>query len=79
MKLCNSCLVVYCAYSVTQVQLTGIKGGEYCASIDVDISHEKIPGLKIANPRAVFRGLTYGQWAGVWMNNFFSDYPDVQP
>jgi len=34
-------------------------------------------GLKIASPRFVFRGLTYGQWAGVWMNQLFSDHPDI--
>lgn len=34
--------------------------------------------MNIADPRAVFRGLTYGQWAGVWMNKLFSDHPDIQ-
>ena len=42
-----------------------------------DIDHAVITGLKIADPRAVFRGLTYGQWAGVWMNHLFSEFPDI--
>jgi hypothetical protein len=33
--------------------------------------------IKIADPHYVFRGLTYGQWAGVWMNQLFSDKPDI--
>ena len=31
----------------------------------VDISHYYNSELRIANPRLVFRGLTYGQWQGV--------------
>lgn len=31
----------------------------------------------IAHPKEVFRGLTYGQWVGVWYNNLMSDYPDI--
>ena len=36
-----------------------------------------ISDLQIADPRYVFRGLTYGQWAGVWLNHLFSDKPDI--
>src|SRR6188474_1864451 len=32
---------------------------------------------KIADPKEVFRGLTYGQWVGVWYNNLMSQYPDI--
>ena len=32
---------------------------------------------KVANPKEVFRGLTYGQWVGVWYNNLLSDKPDI--
>jgi hypothetical protein len=32
---------------------------------------------KIADPKEVFRGLTYGQWVGVWYNNLMSEYPDI--
>jgi hypothetical protein len=38
---------------------------------------EIIKGLEIADPKAVFRGLTYGEWAGVWLNHLFSDKPDI--
>lgn len=41
------------------------------------IRHKAITGIEIANPKLVFRGLTYGQWAGVWMNKLFSDHPDI--
>jgi hypothetical protein len=40
-------------------------------------SHKEIKGLKIADPHFVFRGLTYGQWAAVWMNQLFSDSPET--
>lgn len=33
-------------------------------------------GFTIADPNCVFRGLTYGQWAGVWLNNLLSEKPD---
>jgi hypothetical protein len=45
--------------------------------LSFETNHAKIKGLKIADPRGVFRGLTYGQWAGVWMNQLFSDKPDI--
>jgi|GEM_PF-656985 len=32
---------------------------------------------EIANPKEVFRGLTYGQWVAVWYNNLLSVEPDV--
>jgi hypothetical protein len=32
--------------------------------------------FQIADPNSVFRGLTYGQWAGVWLNNLLSEKPD---
>ena len=31
----------------------------------------------IVDPRSVFRGLTYGQWVGVWYNNLMSERPDI--
>jgi hypothetical protein len=39
-------------------------------------SHSDIPNLKIADPHYAFRGLTYGDWIGVWWNHFFSAQPD---
>jgi hypothetical protein len=45
--------------------------------LSFETNHSSIKGLKIADPRGVFRGLTYGQWAGVWMNQLFSDKPDI--
>jgi hypothetical protein len=39
--------------------------------------HKQIPGLMIAEPSAVFRGLTYGQWVAVWMNQLFSNEPEI--
>lgn len=33
--------------------------------------------FEIADPKYVFRGLTYGQWVGVWMNNLLSEKPDI--
>lgn len=42
-----------------------------------EIAHPNINGVNIVDPHAVFRGLTYGQWAGVWMNQLFSDRPDI--
>jgi hypothetical protein len=32
---------------------------------------------KTVNPKEVFRGLTYGQWVGVWNNNLMSAKPDI--
>jgi hypothetical protein len=32
---------------------------------------------EIVDPKEVFRGLTYGQWVGVWYNNLMSQYPDI--
>lgn len=32
---------------------------------------------EVADPKQVFRGLTYGQWIGVWYNNLMSDKPDI--
>jgi len=43
-----------------------------------EIDHKFCPGLRIADPRCVFRGLTYGQWVAVWLNQLMSDQPDVQ-
>jgi hypothetical protein len=43
----------------------------------IDIAHSKFVGLEIANPRTVFRGLTYGQWVAVWSNHLMSDEPDI--
>src|SRR5580765_7955219 len=43
-----------------------------------EISNKKFQELKIADPRCVFRGLTYGQWAAVWMNQVMSGQPDIQ-
>jgi hypothetical protein len=42
-----------------------------------EMTHSKIGKLRIADPHFVFRGLTYGDWAGVWLNHLFSDKPDV--
>lgn len=42
-----------------------------------EIMHQKFSNLKIADPHFVFRGLTYGEWAGVWLNHLFSDKPDI--
>ena len=42
-----------------------------------EIDHHRIVDLKMADPRTVFRGLTYGQWAAVWMNHLMSDQPDI--
>jgi len=39
--------------------------------------HQGIKNLRIAEPHAVFRGLTYGQWIGVWLNQMMSDDPDI--
>jgi hypothetical protein len=36
-----------------------------------------LPDFEIADPRYVFRGLTYGQWVGVWLNNLLSEKPDI--
>jgi hypothetical protein len=33
--------------------------------------------FEIADPKSVFRGLTYGQWVAVWYNNLMSDKPDI--
>jgi hypothetical protein len=33
--------------------------------------------FEIADPKNVFRGLTYGQWVAVWYNNLLSVEPDV--
>jgi hypothetical protein len=33
--------------------------------------------FEIADPKYVFRGLTYGQWVGVWLNNLLSEKPDI--
>jgi hypothetical protein len=55
----------------------------YCCTISKNLKLTKKEILvlaynyKIVNPKEVFRGLTYGQWAGVWYNNLMSDKPDV--
>jgi hypothetical protein len=41
-------------------------------------SHNDIEGLTIVDPHVVFRGLNYGQWVAVWLNQLMSDQPDVQ-
>ena len=33
--------------------------------------------FEVVDPKEVFRGLTYGQWIGVWYNNLLSDKPDI--
>ena len=33
--------------------------------------------FEIADPKNVFRGLTYSQWVAIWLNNLFSDKPDI--
>jgi hypothetical protein len=33
--------------------------------------------FEIADPKYVFRGLTYGQWVAVWSNQLFSEKPDI--
>ena len=45
--------------------------------LSFEINHHTIVDLKIADPRTVFRGLTYGQWAAVWLNHLMSDQPDI--
>jgi hypothetical protein len=40
-------------------------------------NHPGIKNLRIAEPHAVFRGLSYGQWVGVWLNQMMSDDPDI--
>ena len=42
-----------------------------------EIPHKQIDKLTIADPHVAFRGLTYGDWAGVWLNHLFSDKPDI--
>jgi hypothetical protein len=43
-----------------------------------EIEHQdsNLTGLKIADPHYVFRGMTYGQWAGVRWNQVLSAQPD---
>jgi hypothetical protein len=43
-----------------------------------EINHDNIQGLTIADPNVAFRGLTYGQWVAVWMNQVMSGEPDIQ-
>ena len=43
----------------------------------VDFDHHSIRNLRIVHPGYVFRGLTYGEWVGVWLNQLMSDKPDV--
>lgn len=45
--------------------------------MNFEIDNPNIAGLKIADPQTVFRGLTYGQWAAVWLNHLMSDQPDI--
>jgi hypothetical protein len=45
--------------------------------LSFEIRHKGIKGMNIADPHYVFRGITYGQWAGVWTNKLFSDHPDA--
>ncbi len=64
-------------YDGLKNRLDAVENEIFSAKIGRNFDIEGAFGIKIADPHYVFRGLTYGQWAGVWLNHLFSDKPDI--